>query len=132
MKLVNCPCDHCGCDTLHIGRECSVCGEPVPAMRDLDSKEGRQPASRSQRVAQATYSAFVSLRDVLTLYGITAVTRRSWEHAGRLPARDVVINGKAVGWRRETLDRAAPQKRQGGPRRGAGRRPRNPELQAAA
>jgi predicted DNA-binding transcriptional regulator AlpA len=39
-------------------------------------------------------------------YGISAVTRWRWEKDGKLPARDVYIGGRAVGWRPETLEAA--------------------------
>ncbi|MHB8816248.1 MAG: helix-turn-helix transcriptional regulator [Steroidobacteraceae bacterium] len=37
-------------------------------------------------------------------YGISLSTRWRWERDGLLPARDVYIGGKAVGWRPETID----------------------------
>jgi predicted DNA-binding transcriptional regulator AlpA len=42
-------------------------------------------------------------------YGISAPTRWRWEKLGLLPARDVFVGGKAVGWRPETLEAAERQ-----------------------
>jgi hypothetical protein len=39
------------------------------------------------------------------IWGISAVTRWRWERAGRLPTRDVFLDGQPVGWRPETLQR---------------------------
>ena len=43
-------------------------------------------------------------RGLETRYGISLSTRWRWERAGRLPARDVFVGGRAIGWRPETLD----------------------------
>lgn len=40
-------------------------------------------------------------------YDISAQTRWRWERLGKLPPRDVYIAGELVGWKPETLDRAA-------------------------
>ena len=45
-------------------------------------------------------------RGVEQRYDISAPTRWRWEKQGLLPARDVFVGGKAVGWRPETLDAA--------------------------
>lgn len=45
-------------------------------------------------------------RGVEQRYDISSPTRWRWEKQGRLPARDVFVGGKAVGWRPETLDAA--------------------------
>jgi hypothetical protein len=39
-------------------------------------------------------------------YDIHPVTRLRWEKRGKFPPRDVFINGVAVGWKPETLERA--------------------------
>jgi hypothetical protein len=39
-------------------------------------------------------------------YDISAPTRWRWEKLGLLPARDVFVGGKAVGWKPETLETA--------------------------
>ena len=58
------------------------------------------------RVRPSAGSGVVWPLGVQQHFGITAVTRWRWERAGKLPARDVYLDGQAIGWRRETLDRA--------------------------
>jgi hypothetical protein len=43
---------------------------------------------------------------VETHFGISTVTRWRWEKLKKLPARDVFVNGVAVGWKPQTLQRA--------------------------
>lgn len=45
-------------------------------------------------------------RGVEQRYDISSPTRWRWEKQGRLPARDVFVGGKAVGWRPETIEAA--------------------------
>lgn len=45
-------------------------------------------------------------RGVANRFGVTTVTVWRWERSGRLPARDVYLGGRAVGWRPETLEAA--------------------------
>lgn len=43
-------------------------------------------------------------RELCQRYGIDPCTRWRWERSKRLPPRDFYVGGKAVGWRRETLE----------------------------
>jgi hypothetical protein len=45
-------------------------------------------------------------RGVEERYGISAPTRWRWERDRLLPARDVFMGGKPIGWRPETLEAA--------------------------
>jgi len=51
--LVNCPCHKCGCDTLHIGRICSECGEPVPVCPNAILPDARPAGCRRPEAAKA-------------------------------------------------------------------------------
>jgi len=45
-------------------------------------------------------------RCVQARYGVCAETRWRWEREGKLPARDVYMDGKAVAWRVATIEAA--------------------------
>jgi hypothetical protein len=62
--------------------------------------------TRAPKRPRAAGTAIVWPRGIEDRYGISAVTRYRWERAGRLPARDVIVGGKPVGWKPETLERA--------------------------
>ena len=58
------------------------------------------------RRARHTGTACVWPSGVELRYDISPVTRWRWEKDGLLPARDVFIAGKPVGWKPATLDAA--------------------------
>jgi predicted DNA-binding transcriptional regulator AlpA len=58
-----------------------------------------------QKRAPRAGTAVVWPKGVEERYGISAPTRWRWEKIGRLPARDVNLQGK-TGWRPGTLDAA--------------------------
>jgi len=65
---------------------------------------GKSPDGRRKRAATGG-TAVIWPAGVEERYGITPWTRWRWERDGRLPPRDVNLNGKS-GWRPETLSRA--------------------------
>ena len=56
-------------------------------------------------VSRATPSIYWP-RDIQCKYNVCAETRWRWEKIGRLPPRDCYLNGKPVGWKRDTIDAA--------------------------
>ena len=62
-------------------------------------------ASRSTS-RRSVGTACIWPRGVEQRYDISAPTRCRGERQGLLPARDVYIGGRAVGWRPETLETA--------------------------
>lgn len=46
-------------------------------------------------------------RAVEDFFGISACTRWRWERERRLPPRDVFLDGRAIGWKPETIQAAA-------------------------
>jgi hypothetical protein len=70
---------------------------------DAESKTARKPKRPRAGGTHCIWPRGVEIR-----FGISACTRWRWETASptRLPKRDVFINGRAVGWKPETLDQA--------------------------
>lgn len=62
--------------------------------------------SRKSNLARPGGTGVVWPRGIEARYGISAPTRWRWERQGLLPARDVFVAGKAVGWKPTTLDAA--------------------------
>lgn len=60
----------------------------------------------TKRRARTSGTACVWPSGVEVRFGISAATRWRWEKNGLLPARDVFLGGKAVGWKPATLDAA--------------------------
>ena len=71
------------------------------ASRSSSSAEGKD-----KRPSRAQGTVCIWPRGVEEQFGISAPTRWRWERQGLLPARDVFLAGRAVGWRPETLERA--------------------------
>jgi hypothetical protein len=61
---------------------------------------------RNHKRSRSAGTACVWPRGVELRYDISAPTRWRWERLGLLPARDVFVGGKPVGWKPETLDTA--------------------------
>jgi predicted DNA-binding transcriptional regulator AlpA len=73
-------------------------------------RSGKARAGRPKK-ARTTGTRCVWPSGVQEQFGISEVTRWRWERDGLLPARDVFVGGKAVGWRPETLEAAARNSR---------------------
>lgn len=69
------------------------------------NQSGKQHGESVKRVRTAG-TRCVWPRGVEERYDISAPTRWRWERVGLLPARDVFVGGKPVGWRPETLEAA--------------------------
>lgn len=61
---------------------------------------------RKPRVCRRTGTHVIWPAGANERYGIDSCTRWRWEREKKLPARDVFVNGEAIGWRPETLDAA--------------------------
>lgn len=59
--------------------------------------------TRRKNVFRTAGSACVWPSGLEAMYGVSSETRRRWERAGLLPARDFYLAGKAVAWRPETI-----------------------------
>jgi hypothetical protein len=68
---------------------------------DRSNNAGGKQARRRSVGTGCVWPSGVELR-----YDISPPTRGRWEKLGLLPARDVFVGGKAVGWKPETLNAA--------------------------
>ena len=61
--------------------------------------------STKKKLRELPYAKRAVLKplDVERLFDISDVTRYRWEKKGKLPPRDVVLNGEYIGWRPATL-----------------------------
>lgn len=64
-------------------------------------------AGRGKKKFRLRGTACLWPRAVEDYFGISGPTRWRWERIGLLPARDVYIGEKAIGWKPETIERAA-------------------------
>lgn len=71
------------------------------------TKRARHRGSR-QKVSRgpSAGTAVIWPKGARALIGISGPTLWRWERDGKLPPRDVVVAGRAIGWRPETLDAA--------------------------
>ncbi len=81
-------------------REASA--SPAPALYELATPGTKPRAKRTTREG----TRCVKPINVQARLGYSSVTVWRMERDGRLPARDVFVGGKAVGWRPETLESA--------------------------
>jgi hypothetical protein len=65
----------------------------------------RRAARKGKAVALKSGTAVIWPAGLQERYGISAPTRWRWERIGRIPPRDVHLNGKS-GWRPETIEAA--------------------------
>ncbi len=63
----------------------------------------RTPPHKAVRTAG---TACIWPRGLRDRYGISGPTLWRWERSGKLPARDVFVGGRAIGWRPQTIERA--------------------------
>jgi predicted DNA-binding transcriptional regulator AlpA len=66
-----------------------------------------QPANHVKKRFRVRGTACLWPRAVEAYFGISSPTRWRWERLGLLPPRDVFVGGRPVGWRPETIERAA-------------------------
>ena len=76
----------------------------------MNTSEAEKPAAVRGKRARTAGTACVWPTGVQAMFGISAPTRWRWERLGLLPARDVFLAGRPVGWKPETL--AAAQRGQ--------------------
>jgi len=53
-----------------------------------------------------TQDRVIYRQDLYKMLGVTSETLRRWLHEGRMPAPDVAITQRTVGWRLSTLQAA--------------------------
>ena len=70
------------------------------------SNKAKAPAIRPVPAPKPSPAVVVWPGDILTRYGISAITRWRWEREGKLPPRDFMIGGKVIGWHPATLEAA--------------------------
>jgi hypothetical protein len=66
-----------------------------------DKKRPRGPKTPRLAGTRCVWPSGVQAR-----YGISLQTRWRWEREGKLPPRDVFVDGEPVGWQPETLEAA--------------------------
>jgi len=67
----------------------------------------KEPKPRKAKRGPREGTSVVWPRGVAARLGVSSITRWRMEKDGRLPPRDYFIGGVAVGWKPETLERAA-------------------------
>jgi len=72
----------------------------------MNTQNESRIGDRRSRPAPLQGNAVIWPAGLRARYGISPATQVRWERAGKLPARDVFVGGRAVGWRPETLERA--------------------------
>jgi predicted DNA-binding transcriptional regulator AlpA len=78
----------------------------VPKSNPKPTKAPRKTRAGKSFACRREGTKIVWPAGICTRYGISAPTRWRWERGGKLPPRDVFVNGEAVGWRPETIDAA--------------------------
>jgi hypothetical protein len=79
-------------------------GAAENARADFPSRSTR----RGKRIALKRGTNVIWPAGLQERYGISAPTRWRWERIGRIPPRDVHLNGKS-GWRPETIEASEQQ-----------------------
>ncbi len=70
----------------------------------MKTKRARHKGSgRKVRRGPSAGTLVIWPKGVRERIGISAPTLWRWERDGKLPARDVFVDGKAIGWKPETL-----------------------------
>jgi hypothetical protein len=69
-------------------------------------RKGKKAVVRTVRQGPRAGTAVVWPAGLQVRLGISSITRWRWERDGKLPARDVFVDGVAIGWRPATLEAA--------------------------